>query len=183
MGGGCLLFGGETWARSRRRRVRRSFWLPVLIRLCSSVIHGHLNATTTSARRGAAAATDVLTLTSGGRARTPAEVRPAPSEAPPLSRGSTAPAKREWDRRARAACSCAGSQVWGSFAPAASSSRSRTAYLWPRPRYQFSGVYDDVKRLLKAECSCEARMNSLSRKQFKRLGKHPMTRRDSSKSY
>ena len=103
----------------------------VLIRLCSSVIHGHLaNATTPSGRRGDAAATDALTLTSGGRARTPAEVRPAPSEAPPLSRGSTAPAKREWDRRARAACSCAGSQVWGSFAPAASSSRSRTAYLW-----------------------------------------------------
>ena len=115
----------------RRHRGRRSFWLPVLIRLGSSVIHGHpANATTPSGRRGDAAATDALTLTSGGRARTPAEVRPAPSEAPPLSRGSTAPAKREWDRRARAACSCAGSQVWGSFAPAASSSRSRTAYLW-----------------------------------------------------
>ena len=104
--------------------------LPVLIRLCSSVIHCHLANATPSGRRGAAAATYALTLTSGGRARTPAEVRPAPSEAPPLSRGSTAPAKREWDRRARAACSCAGSQVWGSFAPAASSSRSRTAYLW-----------------------------------------------------
>ena len=42
MGGGCLLFGGELGHVRRRRRVRRSFWLPVLIRLCSSVIHGHL---------------------------------------------------------------------------------------------------------------------------------------------
>ena len=43
MGGGCLLFGGETWARSTTSpRPAVLGHLPVLIRLCSSVIHGHL---------------------------------------------------------------------------------------------------------------------------------------------
>ena len=80
----------------------------VLIRLCSSVIHGHLaNATTPSGRRGDAAATDALTLTSGGRARTRAGVGPAPCSGgrrQPMTRGSTAPATTGRGRFGREEC-------------------------------------------------------------------------------
>ena len=42
MGGGCLLVGGETWARSTAASGGPLELVPVMIRLCSSVIHGHL---------------------------------------------------------------------------------------------------------------------------------------------